>query len=51
VSDDSVAIADPKPRAPRRPRQSAALTDMVIYALAGAVLAISALGLWWLSAR
>ncbi|MBK6575644.1 MAG: FHA domain-containing protein [Sandaracinaceae bacterium] len=51
VSDDSVAIADPKPRAPRRPRQSAALTDMVIYALAGAVLALSALGLWWLSAR
>ncbi len=51
VSDDSVAIADPKPRPPRRPRQSAALTDMVIYALAGAVLALSALGLWWLSAR
>lgn len=51
VSDDSVAIADPKPRRTRPPRKSAALTDMVIYALAGAVLALSALGLWWLSAR
>ena len=51
VSDDSVAIADPKPRTKRPPRKSAALTDMVIYALAGAVLALSALGLWWLGAR
>ncbi len=51
VSDDSVAIADPKPRTVRPPRTGAALTDMVIYALAGAVLALSALGLWWLSAR
>lgn len=50
AGDAVVAIADPKPRPTRPPpRESAAVTDMIVYVLAGAVLALSALGLWWLS--
>ncbi|MEZ4324585.1 MAG: FHA domain-containing protein [Polyangiales bacterium] len=49
AGDHVVAIADPKPRAARPRRESAALTDMIVYVLAGAVLTLSALGLWWLS--
>lgn len=49
AGDALVEIADPKPRRRPAPRESAAVTDMIIYVLAGAVLALSALGLWWLS--
>jgi pSer/pThr/pTyr-binding forkhead associated (FHA) protein len=49
AGDAVVAIADPKPRPARARREGAALTDMVVYVLAGAVLALSAAGLWWLS--
>ncbi len=54
ISEDSqVAIADTAPErragALRPRRESAALTDMLIYVLAGAVLGLSALGLWLLT--
>ena len=49
AGDSVIPIVDPKPRVAPPRREGAGLTDMVIYVLAGAVVAVGAAGLWWLS--